>query len=100
MNRDGRWIEAPPIAGTFVVNIGDLVQRLTNDLYLANLHRVVNTSGRQRYSIPFFLDADADARLAPVETCVGPDNPSRYAPIVCGEHKFARFVASFPHLAA
>lgn len=100
MNRDGRWIEAPPIDGTFIVNIGDLIQRLTNDLYLANLHRVVNTSGRERYSIPFFIDADYDARLAPVATCVAPDNPCRYDPIVCGDHKFARFVASFPHLAA
>src|SRR5262249_49882999 len=46
MNRDGDWVEATPIEGTFVLNIGDLVQRLTNDVYLANMHRVVNTSGR------------------------------------------------------
>jgi len=98
MNRDGDWIAAPPIPGTFVINIGDLIQRLTNDIYLANLHRVVNTSGRERYSIPFFIDADADAVFAPIPSCVSDGNPPRYAPVTCGAHKFARFRDSYPHL--
>ncbi|WP_233252643.1 2OG-Fe(II) oxygenase family protein [Maritimibacter sp. 55A14] len=83
---------------TFVINIGDLIQNLTNDLHLANLHRVVNTSARERYSIPFFIDADYDAVFAPLESCVSADNPARYAPVSCGAHKFGRFVASYPHL--
>lgn len=99
MNRDGVWVEGPPIPGTFVINIGDLIQRLTNDLYLANLHRVVNASGHERYSIPFFIDADSDAEFAPLEGCVSPDNPARYAAVQCGAHKFSRFKDSFPHLA-
>ncbi|WP_350332880.1 isopenicillin N synthase family dioxygenase [Coralliovum pocilloporae] len=98
MNRNGDWIEAPPIPGTYVINIGDLIQRLTNDVYLANLHRVINTSGRERYSIPFFIDADYDAEFAPLASCVSDDNPQRYQPVVCGVHKFGRFVDSFPHL--
>lgn len=98
MNRDGAWVEGPPIAGTFVINIGDLIQRLTNDLYLANLHRVVNASGRERYSIPFFIDADADAVFEPLESCVSPGNPARYQPVTCGAHKFGRFKDSFAHL--
>ena len=100
MNRDGDWIEAPPIPGTFVINIGDLIQRLTNDVYLANLHRVVNASGRERYSIPFFIDADYDAVFAPIPECVTADNPARYDPVTCGAHKFGRFQDSYPHLAA
>ncbi|GAB5437729.1 isopenicillin N synthase family dioxygenase [Falsiruegeria mediterranea] len=100
MNRDGDWVEGPPIPGTFVINIGDLVQRLTNDVYLANLHRVVNTSGRERYSIPFFIDADYEAEFAPLPGCVSADNPARYEAVTCGRHKFGRFVDSFPHLAA
>ncbi|MEM6694728.1 MAG: 2-oxoglutarate and iron-dependent oxygenase domain-containing protein [Pseudomonadota bacterium] len=99
MNRDGVWVEGPPIDGAFVINIGDLMQRLTNDVYLANLHRVVNASGRERYSIPFFIDADYDAEFAPLPGCVSAENPARYAPFICGRHKFSRFVASFPHLA-
>lgn len=98
MNRDGDWVEGPPIPGTFVINIGDLIQRLTNDLYLANLHRVVNASGRERYSIPFFIDADSDAVFEPLPGCVNANNPARYAPVVCGAHKFSRFRDSFPHL--
>jgi isopenicillin N synthase-like dioxygenase len=98
MNRDGQWVEGPPIAGSFVINIGDLIQRLTNDLYLANLHRVVNASGRERYSIPFFIDADADAVFQPLDSCVSAQNPARYEPVACGAHKFGRFKDSFPHL--
>ena len=98
MNRDGAWIEGTPIPGTFVINIGDLIQRLTNGIYLANLHRVVNTSGRERYSIPFFIDADYDAEFAPLPSCVTAGNPVRYGPVTCGAHKFGRFVNSFPHL--
>lgn len=100
MNRDGQWVEAPPIPGTFVINIGDLIQRLTNDLYLANLHRVVNVSGRERYSIPFFIDADFDAVFEPLPTCISDGNPKKYGAVVCGEHKYSRYLKSFPHLAA
>jgi len=98
MNRDGQWVEAPPIDGTFVVNIGDLVQRLTNGRYLANLHRVVNTSGRERYSVPFFLDADYDAVIAPLDTCIDAETPRAYDAVTCGAHKWARFKASYAHL--
>jgi len=97
-NRAGEWIDAPPIEDTFVVNIGDLVQTLTNDRYPSTLHRVINTSGRERYSLPFFIDMDFDAVVEPVPTCTGPDNPPRYAPYTCGEHKYARYAASYEHL--
>jgi len=98
LNRDGQWVEGTPIPGTFVINIGDLLQRLTNDRYLANLHRVVNTSGRERYSIPFFIDADYDAEFAPLASCIDADNPARYEAVTCGAHKYGRFVESYPHL--
>ncbi|ESY63119.1 MULTISPECIES: 2-oxoglutarate and iron-dependent oxygenase domain-containing protein [Mesorhizobium] len=99
MNRDGDWVEGTPIHGTFVINIGDLIQRLTNDVYLANMHRVVNTSGRERYSIPFFIDADFNAIIEALPSCVTDSNPLRYNSVMCGEHKFARFAASYAHLA-
>ncbi|MER8511276.1 isopenicillin N synthase family oxygenase [Mesorhizobium sp. M0894] len=99
MNRDGVWVEGIPIHGTFVINIGDLIQRLTNDVYLANLHRVVNSSGRERYSIPFFIDADFDAIIEPLPSCITDSNPLRYNRVTCGEHKFGRFAASYAHLA-
>ncbi|RWL14130.1 MAG: isopenicillin N synthase family oxygenase [Mesorhizobium sp.] len=99
MNRDGDWVEGIPIQGTFVINIGDLIQRLTNDRYLANMHRVVNASGRERYSIPFFIDADFNAIIEPLASCVTDSNPLRYKPVTCGKHKFGRFAESYAHLA-
>jgi isopenicillin N synthase-like dioxygenase len=99
MNRDGDWVEGTPIHGTVVINIGDLIQRLTNDVYLANMHRVVNSSGRERYSIPFFIDANYDAVIEPLPSCVTDSNPLRYKPVTCGQHKFGRFAASYAHLA-
>ena len=98
MNREGNWVDGTPIRGAFVINIGDLIQKLTNDIYLANMHRVINTSGRERYSIPFFIDADFDAVIAPLPSCVTEANPQRYQPVTCGAHKFGRFVASYAHL--
>ncbi|CAH2405931.1 isopenicillin N synthase family dioxygenase [Mesorhizobium ventifaucium] len=99
MNRHGDWVEGIPIHGTFVINIGDLLQRLTNDVYLANMHRVVNSSGRERYSLPYFIDADFNAIIEPLPSCVTDSNPLRYKPVTCGEHKFGRFAASYAHLA-
>ncbi|MET2833077.1 isopenicillin N synthase family dioxygenase [Mesorhizobium shangrilense] len=98
MNRDRIWVEGMPIYGTFIINIGDLIQRLTNDVYLANMHRVVNTSGRERYSIPFFIDADFNASIEPLPSCVTNSNPARYRPVTCGQHKFGRFAVSYTHL--
>lgn len=97
-NREGQWISAPPIEGSFIVNIGDLVQTYTNDRYISTYHRVINTSGKERYSYPFFMDMDFDAVVEPVATCVSGETPAKYSAYTCGEHKFRRFVDSYEHL--
>ncbi|MFD1383884.1 isopenicillin N synthase family dioxygenase [Rhodanobacter aciditrophus] len=97
-NRDGNWISAPPMPGSFIVNIGDLVQTYTNNKYISTYHRVINTSGKERYSYPFFMDMDFDAVVEPVPTCVSDLEQSSYSPYKCGEHKFRRFVDSYAHL--
>ncbi|WP_417553582.1 isopenicillin N synthase family dioxygenase [Marinomonas fungiae] len=97
-NRAGKWISAPPIEGSFIVNIGDLVQTYTNDKYISTYHRVINTSGKERYSYPFFMDMDFDAVVEPVATCVSDSNPAKYKAYTCGAHKFKRFVDSYAHL--
>ena len=98
MNRDDEWISAPPIAGTFVVNIGDLVETYSNGLYRSTLHRVINTSGKERYSIPFFIDMDFDAVVEVVPTCRDLKSAKTYPSFICGEHKYKRFVDSYQHL--
>ncbi|MEG5263999.1 2OG-Fe(II) oxygenase family protein [Pseudomonas sp. JDS28PS106] len=97
-NREGEWVSAPPVEDTFVVNIGDLVQTFTNDRYPATLHRVINTSGKARYSIPFFIDLDYDAVVEVVPTCVSPSNPAKYKPYTCGKYKYDKFLSTYTHL--
>ncbi|SDE09267.1 isopenicillin N synthase family dioxygenase [Belnapia rosea] len=77
---DGRWIDAPALDGTFLVNGGMMLRRWTNHTFLATPHRVTNRSGQERYAIPFFMDCDYEAVMAPVPTCVTPENPPRYPP--------------------
>lgn len=54
LNKQGQWLRAKPIAGTLVVNLGDFMQRITNDAYISTVHRARNYSGKERVSIPFF----------------------------------------------
>jgi isopenicillin N synthase-like dioxygenase len=94
-NSAGDWIEAPPIPGTFVINLGDQMARWTNERYQATPHRVINRSGRERYSIPFFFDPDYDAVIECLPTCQGPDNPPKHQPITGGEHLLSMLKATF-----
>ncbi len=61
------WIEAPPIPGSFVCNIGDMLDRMTGGLYRSTPHRVKNESGRSRLSFPFFFDPNFRAEVKPIE---------------------------------
>ncbi len=82
----GRWIDAPPIAGAFLVNGGDMLRRWTNDRFLATPHRVINRTGARRYAIPFFFDCWADHVMTCLPTCTGPSNPPKYPPITYVEY--------------
>jgi isopenicillin N synthase-like dioxygenase len=82
-SRKGEWVAFTAEADTIVVNIGDMLQRLTNHVYPSTTHRVVNPPGEQarkpRYSVPFFLHPNPDVVLDPLSSCISADNPSRYA---------------------
>lgn len=62
----GGWIDAPPIPGTLVCNIGDMLDRLTGGVYRSTPHRVLNVSGRSRLSFPYFFDPGFEARIEPL----------------------------------
>jgi isopenicillin N synthase-like dioxygenase len=74
--RDGRWLAVPAIAGSYIINLGDLMAFWTNDRWVSNLHRVVNPArsdaGTERLSIPFFHQPSFDAVISPVPTCADP----------------------------
>lgn len=94
---EGDWVAAPPLPGSFVVNLGDMMPRWTNDRFRSNPHRVRNVAsgGRPRYSIPFFYSPDYLTRVEPLPTCVGPGRPARHAPCTVGEHLREMYVKTY-----
>lgn len=80
------WIDAPPIEETYVINLGDLIAQWTNNRYKSTLHRVINQSGKQRYSIPFFFGGHPDYQVACIETCKAPNEPALFEPTTVEKH--------------
>ncbi|MGQ0800481.1 MAG: isopenicillin N synthase family dioxygenase [Pseudomarimonas sp.] len=81
-SRQGEWVPFTADADTIVVNIGDMLQRLTNHVYPSTTHRVTNPPGdaarQPRYSTPFFLHPNPDVLIDVLPSCISADNPSRY----------------------
>lgn len=96
-NRAGEWIDAPCLDDTFVINIGDMLARWSNDTFVSTPHRVVNASGRERYSIPVFYDPDFETLVECLPNCASPGNPARYPPIVAGEYITARYDGTYSY---
>ncbi len=95
-NTADEWIQATPAPGTFVVNLGDLMQRWTNGIYRSNMHRVRNNSGRRdRYSIPFFYSPRPDSRIECIPTCTDAANPPKFASCTAAEHVYEMFKRSY-----
>jgi len=100
-NVEGDWIEAKPIPGTFVVNLGDLMHRWTNGLYSSNMHRVKNNSAtRDRYSIPFFYSPRPDAVIECLPSCTDAENKPRFSRCTANEHIAEMFRRSYGYMPA
>ncbi|MDX1508420.1 MAG: 2OG-Fe(II) oxygenase family protein, partial [Woeseiaceae bacterium] len=75
------WHNVTPLPGAFVINTGDMMQVWSNDYYQAAIHRVLAMQDRDRYSIPFFYNPRADARIEPLPPVVSDERPARYRSI-------------------
>ncbi|QRR03771.1 isopenicillin N synthase family dioxygenase [Dyadobacter sandarakinus] len=89
LRHDGKWIAITALPDQIVVNVGDMLDRLTNHKLKSTIHRVVNPPrekmGTSRYSIPFFMHPRADMNLASLESCISPEYPKLYTDMTAGE---------------
>jgi isopenicillin N synthase-like dioxygenase len=97
MNAKDEWVAAPPIPGTFTVNIGDLIEGWTNGRFKATQHRVVNT-GKERFSMPLFFAVDYHTVIEPLPQFISAENPPKYNRIVAGDHLAGFSVNGAKHL--
>ena len=94
--KDGEWIDAIPQEDELVINVGDMLERHTNNKLRSTIHRVINPPKDQwdkpRYSIPFFMHPRSDMKLNCLEECITEDNPKHYEDITAGEFLHQRLV--------
>jgi isopenicillin N synthase-like dioxygenase len=87
--KDGEWIDAKPDEGDLVINVGDMLERHTNNKLRSTIHRVVNPPKEEwdkpRYSIPFFMHPRSDMKLNCLEECIDENNPKHYEDITAGD---------------
>jgi isopenicillin N synthase-like dioxygenase len=96
-NNLGQWIEVPPILDAFVINIGDCMARWTNDRFVSTIHRVINLTGKSRFSVPFFFGVNSDTEIACLESCQGSKQLPHYSPIQAGEWAVANITSFYSH---
>lgn len=94
---DGRWLAAPPVPNAFTVNIGNMMMWWSNGRFKSTLHRVRNTSRQERFSVPFFWNADPEVIVEPLAELAERDGASRFPPVKVGP-LLSRFYKSAIHI--
>jgi isopenicillin N synthase-like dioxygenase len=95
LRRGEQWALVRPLAGAFVVNLGDIAQVWSNDRWPAPLHRVIAHADRERFSAPYFLNPHGEAVYAPLASQCGPARPPRYRPIAWAEFRARRAAGDY-----
>ncbi|MEO1548998.1 MAG: 2-oxoglutarate and iron-dependent oxygenase domain-containing protein [Pseudomonadota bacterium] len=98
MNAQDVWIEAPPLPGCFIVNIGDIFETWSGGMFKSTQHRV-NNIGRERYSFPLFFGLDYHAVVEPLEKFRTPQTAEKYPPMKAGDHLMRMSVNAFRYMA-
>lgn len=94
-HQDGGWIDVPCIPEALIVNVGDMLHRLSNGRFISTPHRVINVSGRARYSCAFFYDPYVNTVIKPLSCCVSEVSPPRFAPLHFGDFLKSELSASY-----
>ena len=93
-SRKEQWISVVPRPSDFIVNIGDMLARWTNFKYKSTLHRVVNVSGKERYSIQFFFGPNFEAVVTCLPSVLGEDEVAVHPPVIFGEHLLKKLTST------
>ncbi len=98
-HKDGYWVDVLPKPGSYVINIGDIMQQWTNDRWVSTLHRVVNPPAElantsRRHSVVFFHQPNYDAVIETLDTCVTREMPLKYDPVTYGDHWMGKWMAT------
>jgi isopenicillin N synthase-like dioxygenase len=93
----GEWFPPPIVEGTFLINLGNIMRRWSNDRFLSTPHGVLNDSGADRYSIAYFHSPNPAAAIECLPSCVSADNPAKYAPAVYRDLVLEFYRANYFH---
>jgi isopenicillin N synthase-like dioxygenase len=97
LNASDEWVDVPPIDGTFIINIGDMLELLSNGAFVATSHRVLNI-GRERFSFPMFCTLDYETVVAPLPQWVTEQYPAAYQPMRSGAHLYSSIIRAYGYL--
>ena len=93
----GEWFAPPIIPGTFLINLGNIMRRWSNDRFLSTPHGVINELGTDRYSIAYFHSPNPDSVIECLPSCVSADNPARYPPALYRDLVLEFYRANYFH---
>ena len=93
----GDWLHVPPVSNTFVMNVGTMLSRWSNGALRSTTHRVINESGRSRFSVAFFYDPHMNTEIAPLKSCISKDHPVCFEPVVYRDFVRDQLQATYIH---